>query len=74
VIVAERKYTVVSLEELEQYPAMSGAPVLMPLRRRLDVRALGINCWTAPVEDAVIERHSEPDGDEEVYVVVRGRE
>ena len=52
---------------------MSGAPVLMPLRRRLNVRAFGINCWTAPVGAPVIERHREPDGDEEVYVVVRGR-
>jgi hypothetical protein len=52
---------------------MSGAPVLMPLRRRLEVSAFGINCWTAPVGAPVIERHSEPDGDEEVYLVVRGR-
>ena len=68
-----RNYAVVSLEEFERYPAMTGSPVLMPVRRRLDVRAFGINCWTAPVGGAVIERHSEPDGDEEVYVVVRGR-
>jgi mannose-6-phosphate isomerase-like protein (cupin superfamily) len=66
-------YAVVSLDELERYPAMTGAPVLMPLRRKLDVRAFGINCWTAPVGEPVIERHREPDGDEEVYVVVRGR-
>jgi mannose-6-phosphate isomerase-like protein (cupin superfamily) len=71
--VPERNYGVVSLDELERYPAMSGAPVLMPLRRSLDVRAFGINCWTAPVGGPVIERHSEPDGDEEVYIVVRGR-
>jgi hypothetical protein len=45
----------------------------MPLRQRLDVRAFGINCWTAPVGAPVIERHSEPDGDEEVYIVVRSR-
>jgi quercetin dioxygenase-like cupin family protein len=71
--VSGRNYAVVFLDELGRYPAMSGAPVLMPLRRRLDVRAFGINCWTAPVGAPVIERHSEPDGDEEVYVVVRGR-
>jgi quercetin dioxygenase-like cupin family protein len=71
--VSVRGYAVVFLDELERYPAMSGAPVLIPLRRRLDVRAFGINCWTAPVGAPVIERHSEPDGDEEVYVVVRGR-
>ena len=69
----ERNYAVVSLDQLERYPAMTGAPVLMPLRRPLDVRAFGINCWTAPVGAPVIERHSEPDGDEEVYIVVRGR-
>ena len=68
-----RNYGVVSLDELERYPAMSGAPVLMPVRRRLEVSAFGINCWTAPVGAPVIERHSEPDGDEEVYLVVRGR-
>jgi len=68
-----RNYAVVVLDELERYPAMSGAPVLMPLRRRLEVSAFGINCWTAPVGAPVIERHSEPDGDEEVYLVVRGR-
>jgi quercetin dioxygenase-like cupin family protein len=71
--VSERNFAVLSLDALERYPAMSGAPVLMPLRRRLDVRAFGVNCWTAPVGAPVIERHSEPDGDEEVYVVVRGR-
>jgi quercetin dioxygenase-like cupin family protein len=72
VVVSKRDYRVVSLDELERYPAMSGAPVLMPLRRLLDVRAFGINCWTAPAGAPVIERHSEPDGDEEVYVVIRG--
>jgi quercetin dioxygenase-like cupin family protein len=64
---------VVSLDNLEKFPAMTGAPVLMPMRQRLDVRAFGINGWTAPVGAPVIERHSEPDGDEEVYIVVRGR-
>jgi quercetin dioxygenase-like cupin family protein len=70
---AEREYAVVSLDDLGKYPAMTGAPVLMPLRQRFGVRAFGINCWTAPVGAPVVERHSEPDGDEEVYIVVRGR-
>jgi hypothetical protein len=51
---------------------MSGAPVLMPIRRLLGLRAFGLNCWTAAVGAPVIERHSEPEGDEEVYVVVSG--
>jgi cupin domain len=64
---------VVSLRALERYPAMAGAPELIPLRRRFGLRAFGLNCWTAPVGATVIERHSEPDGHEEVYLVVSGR-
>src|ERR1051325_11189267 len=66
-------YEVLSLDDLERYPAMSGAPVLMPLRRRLGLRAFGLNCRTAGVGEHVIERHFEREGDEELYVVVRGR-
>jgi mannose-6-phosphate isomerase-like protein (cupin superfamily) len=69
----KRGHAFVSLRELERYPAMSGAPVLMPLRRRLGLQAFGLNCWTAQVGAPVIERHCEPDGDEEVYVVISGR-
>jgi hypothetical protein len=65
--------TTISLDQVERDPSMSGAPVLMPLRRLLDVRAFGISCSTAPVGEPVIECHSEPDGDEELYVVVRDR-
>jgi hypothetical protein len=46
--VSGRNFAVVSLDALEQYPAMGGAPVLMPIRQRLGVRAFGVNCWTAP--------------------------
>jgi mannose-6-phosphate isomerase-like protein (cupin superfamily) len=51
---------------------MTGAPVLMPLRRRFGLQAFGLNCWTAPVGQPVIERHSEPEGEEEVYLVISG--
>jgi len=54
-------------------PDPTGAPVLIPLRRLFGLRAFGLNCWTAPVGAPVVERHSGPDGDEEVYVVVSGR-
>jgi mannose-6-phosphate isomerase-like protein (cupin superfamily) len=70
---SERRHSVVSLRELERYPAMTGAPVLMPLRRRFGLKAFGLNCWTAPVGQPVIERHSEPEGEEEVYLVISGR-
>jgi Cupin domain len=68
-------YEILSLDDLDRYPAQSAdAPVLMPLRRRLGFRPFGLNCWTAQaVGSHVIERHYERDGDEELYVVVRGR-
>jgi quercetin dioxygenase-like cupin family protein len=69
---AKVAYKVVSLDDIDRYPSMRGAPVLLPVRRELGVRAFGINCWTAPVGAPVIERHTEPDGDEEIYIVVRG--
>ena len=66
-------YDVLHVDELDRYPSMSGAPVLMPLRKQLGLRAFGANCWTAALGSYVIEPHSEPNGDEELYVVLRGR-
>jgi quercetin dioxygenase-like cupin family protein len=60
------------IDELGRYPDMSGAPVLMPVRQRFGIRAFGANCWTAPAGEPVVERHDEPNGDEELYVVLRG--
>jgi tetratricopeptide (TPR) repeat protein len=46
----------------------------LPLRRRLGVRAFGVNAWVGGEGDAVIEEHDEEaSGHEELYVVVRGR-
>ncbi|MGH3002283.1 MAG: cupin domain-containing protein [Gaiellaceae bacterium] len=68
-------YEILSLDDLDRYPgAGEDSPVLMPLRRRLGFRPFGLNCWTAQaVGKHVIERHYERDGDEELYLVVRGR-
>lgn len=68
-------YEILSLDDLDRYPGTSDdAPVLMPLRRRLGFRPFGLNCWSAQRAGGhVIERHYERDGDEELYVVVRGR-
>ncbi len=67
-------YEILSIDELDRYPgAAADAPILLPLRRRIGFRPFGVNCWAAPAADAhVIERHDELDGDEELYVVVRG--
>ena len=46
----------------------------IPLRRRLDVGAFGVNAYRAAREgEPVIEDHVESPGQEELYVVVSGR-
>jgi len=67
-------YEILSIDDLEQYPSTAGTQILMPLRRRLGFRPFGVNAWLGQaVDDHVIERHREPDGPEELYVVLRGR-
>ena len=68
-------YEIVSIDDLERYAGWREEdPVLRPLRRHVDFRPFGLNCWEASaVGGHVIESHSEVDGDEELYVVLRGR-
>ncbi len=68
-------YEIVSLDQLGRYPDWRNheAPVLMPLRQELGLRAFGANCWTAEPGKQIVPRHTEESGDEELYVVVRGR-
>jgi tetratricopeptide (TPR) repeat protein len=63
------------IEDLERYP-ISGQDGLiwMPVRRHFDIKAFGVNAWTA--EEAgqrVVEEHREESGHEELYVVISGR-
>ena len=47
-----------------------------PVRHHFGITSFGVNAWTAPeVGDRIINEHdeSEPDSDEELYLVVRGR-
>jgi tetratricopeptide (TPR) repeat protein len=46
-----------------------------PIRQRFDVRAFGVNAWTArDAGSAVIDEHNEqPSGHEELYLVTAGR-
>jgi hypothetical protein len=67
-------YEILSLDELRAYESPNhGDSRLMPLRHRLGLTAFGANCWTAEVGKAVVPRHEEDSGNEELYVVVRGR-
>lgn len=66
-------YTVVSLDELDRIPVDQGLE-WRPIRRRLGIRAFGINAYTAEKPgDWVVEEHREGSGHEELYLVVSGR-
>ena len=73
--IGRRGYEILSIDDLDRWSgATDDAPVLRPLRRLLGFQPFGVNCWTAPPGGGrVIERHFERGGDEELYVVVRGR-
>ncbi len=67
-------YQVLSLDDLDRLTSTDGTLTLLPLRRTVGFRPFGVNAWLgARAGDQVIERHRERDGDEELYVVVRGR-
>ena len=66
---------VMHIGELKSFP-IEGQQGLTwrPVRREFDIRAFGVNAYTA--EEAgqrVVEEHREQDGHEELYVVVSGR-
>ena len=49
---------------------------MRPVRHHFGITAFGVNAWTArDVGDRIINEHdeSEPDADEELYLVLRGR-
>lgn len=68
------RYSVVALDELVPFET-EGQARWHTIRRTLDIRAFGMNAWSA-TEDGqqVIGEHDEVDGEqhEEVYVVVSG--
>jgi tetratricopeptide (TPR) repeat protein len=63
-------WSTATLDEIERLPGGH-----IPIRGHFDVRALGVNAWTAEnAGDTVIGEHTESfDGHEELYVVLRGR-
>lgn len=67
-------WQVARLDELERLGPNPEGTIWRPVRRRFDVRAFGVNAWTgAQPGDRVIEHHREPDGPEELYIVLTGR-
>jgi tetratricopeptide (TPR) repeat protein len=67
--VSERRYRVARIDEL------GGFRGWIPIRRRLEIGAFGVNAWKPPEDgSAIIGEHDEATtGHEELYVVVEGR-
>ena len=66
-------YEVAHVDELEELPINRGEFVWRPVRRRFGISAFGTNAYTARAGQRVVEEHTERDGHEELYVVLRGR-
>ena len=67
-------YEIAHVDELDVMPVNGGEFVWRPVRRRFGISAFGSNAYSAEkAGQRVIEEHSERDGHEEMYVVLRGR-
>ena len=67
-------YAVARLDEIDE--VSDGGCPFRPVRLHLGITSFGVNAWTArDVGGRIIDEHdeSEPDADEELYFVVRGR-
>jgi tetratricopeptide (TPR) repeat protein len=66
--------SVVHVDELDAIEMPEGF-VWRPVRRRFDIRAFGVNAYTAREAGAqIVEEHTESrPGHEEIYLVLRGR-
>ncbi len=65
-------YTVARLDELDEIE--HNGCTLRPVRHHFGIRAFGVNAWTPPrAGDRLMPEHVEDSGDEELYVVIRGR-
>jgi tetratricopeptide (TPR) repeat protein len=64
-------YTILTLDEVESIPHRGSH--LIPVRHALGFRPAGVNAWIADTGGQLIPPHEEDSGNEELYVVVRGR-
>src|SRR5205823_4194708 len=67
-------YAVAHLDEIDEMD--DGRSPWRPVRHHFGITAFGVNAWTArDAGDRIINEHeeSEPDSNEELYVVLRGR-
>ena len=66
------RFRTTTLDAIEELPVVDGTLRWKPVRRTLGIRAFGTNAYVADAGQDVIEDHTESDGAEEMYVVVRG--
>jgi hypothetical protein len=64
-------YSILSLDEVEAVTHRDSN--LIPVRHTLGFRPAGVNAWIADTGGQLIPPHEEDSGNEELYVVVRGR-
>jgi tetratricopeptide (TPR) repeat protein len=64
-------YEILTLDEVEAVPHRGSN--LIPVRHHLGFRPAGVNAWSADAGGQLIPPHEEDSGNEELYVVVRGR-
>jgi hypothetical protein len=67
-------YAVAQLDEIDEQD--DGRCLYRPVRHHFGITAFGVNAWTArDAGDRIINEHdeSEPDANEELYLVLRGR-
>ena len=66
-------YRVATVDDLQDI-AYRQDTHMRPVRHQLGITAFGTNAWTAAEEgDRLMPEHAEDEGNEEVYVVLRGR-
>jgi mannose-6-phosphate isomerase-like protein (cupin superfamily) len=66
-------YRVATIDELQDI-AYRQDTHMRPVRHHLGIAAFGTNAWTAAGEgDRLMPEHQEDEGNEELYVVLRGR-
>jgi hypothetical protein len=67
-------FRLISIVDEPSVPVLGGSLEWIPLRRRLGIGAFGTNAYRgAHAGDVIIEEHVESPGQEEAYVVIRGR-
>jgi len=65
-----------AVEHVEDIPELESDDEcpMRPVRHHLGITAFGVNAWTAKAAgDRVINEHEEDSGNEELYIVTRGR-